>query len=93
MKQWMTAAVSVLAVWLHAANGIAAQGDSLYVNETTLGEGDPMDSGTYRFKLAELKADAPVKVGGTLKDPHVIFTLKTQGAVKDSKQTISVIDL
>jgi len=72
----------VVAVGLNAANGIAAKGDSLYVNETTFGEGDPMDSGTYRFKLAELKADAPLKVDGTLKDPHVIFTLKTRGAVK-----------
>ena len=72
----------VVAVGLHAANGVAAQGDSLYVNETTFGPGDPMDSGTYRFKLAELKADAPVKVDGTLKDPHVIFTLKTRGPVK-----------
>jgi sugar lactone lactonase YvrE len=76
------ARVEVVAVGLHAANGIAAKGDSVYVNETTFGEGDPMDSGTYRFKLAELKADAPVTVDGTLKDPHVIFTLKTRGPVK-----------
>ncbi len=76
------ARAEVVAVGLHAANGIAAKGDSLYVNETTFGEGDPMDSGTYRFKLAELKADSPLKVDGTTKDPHVIFTLKTRGAVK-----------
>ena len=72
----------VVAVGLHAANGIAAKGDSVYVNETTFGEGDPMDSGTYRFRLAELKAEAPVRVDGTVKDPHVIFTLKTRGPVK-----------
>ncbi|MEI7899585.1 MAG: SMP-30/gluconolactonase/LRE family protein [bacterium] len=72
----------VVAVGLHAANGIAARGDSVFVNETTFGEGDPMDSGTYRFKLAELKAGAPVKVDGTPKDKHVIFTLKTRGPVK-----------
>lgn len=72
----------VVAVGLHAANGIAAKGEYLYVNETTFGPGDPMDSGTYRFKLAELSAEAPVKVDGTLKDPHVIFTLKTRGPVK-----------
>ena len=76
------ARAEVVAVGLHAANGIAAKGDSLYVNETTFGEGDPMDSGTYCFKLAELKAESPLKVDGTLKDPHVIFTLKTKGAVK-----------
>jgi len=72
----------VVAVGLHAANGMAAKGDSIYVNETTFGPGNPMDSGTYCFKLAELKAAAPVKVDGTLKDPHVIFTLKTRGPVK-----------
>jgi sugar lactone lactonase YvrE len=72
----------VVAVGLHAANGMASKGDSVYVNETTFGEADPMDSGTYRFKLGELNADAPVKVDGTLKDPHVIFTLKTRGPVK-----------
>jgi sugar lactone lactonase YvrE len=72
----------VVAVGLHAANGIAAKGDSVFVNETTFGEGDPMDSGTYRFRLAELKADAPAKVDGTLKDSHVIFALKTRGPVK-----------
>ncbi len=72
----------VVAVGLHAANGIAAKGDSVFVNETTFGEGDPMDSGTYRFKLADLKADAPVKVDGTKKDAHVIFTMQTKGPVK-----------
>ena len=72
----------VVAVGLHAANGIAARGDYLYVNETTFGEGDPMDSGTYRFALSELSAATPAKVDGTVKDPHVIFTMKTRGPVK-----------
>lgn len=72
----------VVAVGLHAANGLAAKGDSIYVNETSFGPGDPMDSGTYRFKLAELKSGAPVNVDGTVKDAHVIFTMKTRGAEK-----------
>lgn len=72
----------VVAVGLHAANGIAARGDSLFVNETTFGEGDPMPSGTYRFRLADLKADAPISVDGTPDDPHVIFRLSTRGPVK-----------
>jgi sugar lactone lactonase YvrE len=72
----------VVATGLHAANGLAARGDAIYVNETTFGPGDPMDSGTYRFKLSELKADAPVKVDGTMQDTHVVFTLKTRGAVR-----------
>jgi hypothetical protein len=74
--------VDVVATGLHAANGIAAKGDSIYVNETTFGdvpEGKPLISGTYQFKLAELKGDAPVKVDGSTKDPHVIFTMETTG--------------
>lgn len=71
-----------VAVGLNAANGIAAKGDAVYVNETTFGEGDPMPSGTYRFALSELKADAPVTVSGKPDDPHVIFTLTTKGQYK-----------
>lgn len=74
------ARAETVAVGLHAANGLAARGDSVYVNETTFGPGDPMNSGTYRFTLSELKADAPVRVDGTPNDPHVIFRLKTRGA-------------
>lgn len=74
--------VEPVAVGLHAANGIAAWGDSLYVNETTFGEGDPMISGTYRFRLADLNAQAPTRVNGAPDDPHVLFTLKTRGPVK-----------
>ncbi len=76
------ARVETVAVGLNAANGIAARGDSLYVNETTFGEGDPMPSGTYRFRLSELKAEAPVRVDGTANDPHVLFRLQTRGPVK-----------
>ncbi len=71
-----------VAVGLNAANGITAKDDAVYVNETTFGEGDPLPSGTYRFALAELKADAPVAVSGKPDDPHVIFTLKTKGQYK-----------
>ena len=75
----VTGDVEVVATGLHAANGIAVQGDSIFVNETTFGEAVPLISGTYQFKLAELKADAPVKVDGTVKDPHVIFSMQTKG--------------
>ena len=82
MKDGKATGVDVVAIGLHAANGIAAKGDSIYVNETTFGEvpeGKPLISGTYQFKLADLKADAPVKVDGTSDDRHVIFVMKTTG--------------
>jgi sugar lactone lactonase YvrE len=79
MKDGKATGVEVVATGLHAANGIAAKGDSIFVNETTFGEAVPLVSGTYQFKLAELKADAPVKVDGSAKDPHVIFTMETEG--------------
>ena len=79
MKDGKATGVEVVATGLHAANGIAARGDSIFVNETTFGDATPLISGTYQFKLSDLKADAPVKVDGTVKDPHVIFVLKTVG--------------
>lgn len=79
MKEGQATGVEVVATGLHAANGIAAWGDSIFVNETTFGEAVPLISGTYQFRLAELSADAPVKVDGTAKDPHVIFTMETTG--------------
>ena len=79
MKDGKAIGVDVVATGLHAANGIAAKGDSIFVNETTFGDAKPLISGTYQFKLAELKAGAPVKVDGSVKDSHVIFTMETTG--------------
>jgi len=79
IKDGKAEGVDVVATGLHAANGIAAKGDSIFVNETTFGDATPLISGTYEFKLAELKADTPVKVDGTPGDSHVIFTMETAG--------------
>lgn len=79
LKDGEATGVEVVAVGLNAANGIAAKGDSIFVNETTFGEAVPLISGTYQFKLAELSGAAPVRVDGTAKDPHVIFTMQTTG--------------
>ena len=79
IKDGAAAGVDVVAVGLHAANGIAALGDSIFVNETTFGDATPLVSGTYQFKLDELKADSPVRVDGTSGDAHVIFTMETEG--------------
>ncbi len=79
MQEGRATGVEVVATGLHAANGIAAAGDSIFVNETTFGDAKPLISGTYQFKLADLKAEAPVRVDGTPQDAHVIFTMKTVG--------------
>jgi sugar lactone lactonase YvrE len=79
MKEGQATGVEVVATGINKANGVAAKGDSLFVNESSFGEAVPVVSGTYQFRLSELKANAPVKVDGTATDPHVIFTMESEG--------------
>jgi sugar lactone lactonase YvrE len=81
--------VEVVATGLNMANGLACFGDSVYVNDTTLGSETPMPSGVYCFKISELKADAPVKVTG-LDDPHLVLKVMTQN--KDHKVGANGLD-
>ena len=63
------------------ANGVAAHGDAIYVTESTLlpepGPG-PMESGVYRFPIAELLAGKPLRVLPGGKDPHLVCKLVTK---------------
>lgn len=79
MKDGNAIGVDVVATGINKANGVAAMGNSLFVNETSFSEAVPTVSGTYQFNLAELKADAPVRVDGTVNDAHVIFTMESEG--------------
>jgi sugar lactone lactonase YvrE len=71
--------VDVVAEGFTMANGIAAHGDQIFVNDTCMADtaGQPLKSGTYRFRLGELKAGAPVKVTGW-DDPHVVLKVTTK---------------
>jgi len=80
MKDGNAIDVEVVATGINKANGVASKGDSLFVNESSFGKTVPTISGTYQFKLSELKAHAPIKVDGTATDPHVIFTMETEGS-------------
>jgi sugar lactone lactonase YvrE len=62
------------------ANAVACQGDSVYVTESkfTADPTPPMRSGVYRFKLSELKADAPIALKPNGEDPHVCARMTTQ---------------
>lgn len=71
--------VETVVTGLNMANGLACKGDSVYVNDTTLGSTKPMPSGVYCFKISELKGDAPVAVTG-LNDPHLIVKVSTENA-------------
>ena len=77
MKDGKATGCDVVALGLNMANGIAAKGDCIYVCDTTLGTGQPMPSGVYRFKLSELNPSNPVKVTG-LGDGHLIVKLETK---------------
>ena len=71
--------VDVVVAGINMANGVAARGDSIYLNDSTLDEASPMASGVYRFPIAELKAIEPVKVAREY-DRHLIAMLKTRSA-------------
>ncbi len=62
------------------SNGVAAYGDQIYVTETKLdpdpGEG-PIESGVYRFALAELDPANPITLEQNGADPHLIVKLTT----------------
>ena len=70
--------VEVLAGGINFANGLACNGDSVYVCDSQVdAKASPVVSGVYRFKMSELKADKPVQVAPGGKDSHLIATFKT----------------
>ncbi|TWT84925.1 SMP-30/Gluconolaconase/LRE-like region [Planctomycetes bacterium CA13] len=79
MEDGKATGVEVVATGVNKANGVAAKGDSLFVNESSFGAAVPTISGTYQFNLSDLKADDPVRVDGTANDPHVILTMESEG--------------
>jgi len=75
------------------ANAVSGFGDSIYVTETKFApaapaeEGaeaeeaapaEPLASGVYRFKIADLDGENPIKLEKEGKDPHVVVTLSTK---------------
>ena len=79
LKDGKAERVEVVATGFYMSNAVACRGDDVYMVESKFDlEAEPMPSGVYRFKIAELKADAPIAVekGGT--DPHVVARLETK---------------
>ena len=80
MKDGKAEKVEVLVTGFIMSNAVACRGDSVYVTESKFSNDrtPPMRSGVYRFKVSELKNDAPIalKPGGT--DPHLVATRETQ---------------
>jgi len=69
----------VVATGFIMANAVSCYGDCVYVTESKLDtKAEPMPSGVYRFTIAELKADDPVKLEPGAKDPHLLVTLQTK---------------
>ena len=64
---------------MNQANGLAVKGDAIYVCDSSFDTKDVVTSGVYRFALAELSADNPVKIKAGKDDPHCILTLQTTG--------------
>jgi sugar lactone lactonase YvrE len=71
--------VEVVATGLYTPNAVVCRGGYVYVTESKFDpKASPMPSGVYRFKIAELKADAPIAVKPGGRDPHVVARLETR---------------
>lgn len=77
MKDGKATGCDVVATGFTMANGLATQGDGVFVCESTISSATPTPSGVYKFKLNELDPASPVKVTG-LDDPHLVVKLMTQ---------------
>jgi sugar lactone lactonase YvrE len=63
------------------SNAVSCFGDSVYVTESNLGlskKGEPIQSGVYRFRYAELSADKPIALQGGGTDPHLLVRFQTK---------------
>jgi sugar lactone lactonase YvrE len=80
MKDGKAEKVEVLVTGLIMANAVSCWGDSVYLTESkfTNDPTPPMRSGVYRFKLSELKADAPIALKPNGEDTHVCARMTTQ---------------
>jgi sugar lactone lactonase YvrE len=72
--------VEVLVTGFLMSNAVACFGDSVYVTESKLDpkKVNPMPSGVYRFKYAELSGEKPIALQPGGKDPHLVVRLETK---------------
>jgi len=81
IKDGKPAACAVVVEGFAFSNAVACHDDCVFVTETKLdpdpGPG-PMASGVYRFTLAELSGDKPIRLAPGGKDPHLVCTLTTK---------------
>jgi len=79
MKDGKAERVEVVATGFYMANAIVCRGDYVYMTESKFDlKAEPVPSGVYRFKISELKADAPIAVQQGGDDPHVVAKLETK---------------
>lgn len=77
IKDGKPQSTGVVAAGFQMANGIAASGDYIYLNETCIdADSKPMISGVYRFKISELDPSKPIAVTG-VDDPHFFLKVET----------------
>jgi len=83
IKDGKPESTAVVATGLQMANGIAAAGDYVYLNETSIdADAKPMISGVYRFKLSELDPATPIAVTG-VDDPNFFLKVETDYGTND----------
>ena len=68
----------VLAEGFVQANAVSCHGDYVYVTETLLlPDSTPLKSGVYRFALADLSGNRPLRIVPGGADPHLLTTIET----------------
>lgn len=81
LKDGKAEKVEVLVKNFRMSNGVSCFGDSVYVTESNLGlskKGEPIQSGVYRFRYAELSGEKPIALLPRATDPHLVVRFTTK---------------
>jgi sugar lactone lactonase YvrE len=81
MKDGKPEKIEVLVTNFRMANAVACFGDSVYVTESNLGlskKGEPLQSGVYRFRYADLSPVKPIALQPKATDLHLVVRFTTK---------------
>ncbi len=78
MKDGKAVRVEPVVTGFQMSNAVSCKGEYVYVTETMMNAGSwPLISGVYRFKISDLKADAPIALKTDMTDEHIILKFHT----------------
>jgi len=78
MKDGKAVKVEPVVTGFQMSNAVSCRDGYVYVTETMMNPGSwPLISGVYRFKISDLKADAPIALKTDMTDEHIILKFQT----------------